>query len=121
MQLRVAFRNCFTKRAEKKKVLFYTLVLTCRASGCRGLRRAEAGERRRLGGQTGPAVATAVATPLEQEALRTAGDARVLVPVGDVELLQRTLHTQLVLRHDTLSCPTFLQLILWGLQCEQNI
>jgi hypothetical protein len=57
-----------------------------------------------------------VATPFEQEALRTAGDGRVLVPVGHVELLEGPLHPQLVLRHNPLTCTTFLQLILWGLQ-----
>jgi hypothetical protein len=65
-------------------------------------------------------MATTVATPLEKEALRTAGNTGVLVPVGDVELLERTLDSQLVLRHDPLTRTALLQLILWGLQRKQN-
>jgi hypothetical protein len=83
------------------------------------LRRAEAGERRGLGAEARPALA-AVAAPLEQETLWTTGNSRVLVPVGNVELLQRALHPQLVLRHDPLPDTTFLQLILWGLQHKKH-
>jgi hypothetical protein len=65
---------------------------------------------------------SAIAVPLEQEALRTTSNGRVLVPVRNVELLEGALHPQLVLRHDSLPNTALLQLILWRLQQkEQNI
>jgi hypothetical protein len=63
----------------------------------------------------------AVAAPLEQEALWTTGNSRVLVPVRNVELLERALDPQLMLRHDPLPRTTLLKLILWRLQQKQNI